>query len=337
MKNKARLSNKVYRKIHWLLYSKLKLGKKLNGFYLAYRHRNKKPVSNDLSSIYITHVPNEGAGIGHQISNFNNGVFCAKLLGVKFAYPGFVDKKWDEFLGFGQGEKSLAQLKKEGYKFRTLPYFNESEASLDVIRKIISSYGGQKVVFKINLDQFYQRQYDVIPFIKGKFESAKARENDSLIYNPEHINIAVHIRRGDIVVGQTNKDASLTKRWLTMEYYEDIIKDIYSALNGDVNSRFANIPLLIDNKKKGAPIDIYLFSQGNEEDYRTFEKYGNVHYCLDMSPMDSFLHMVRSDILVISKSSFSYKPALLADGIRICPEHFWHGYPKDEKWIKVCE
>ena len=332
-KNKASLGNKIYRKIHWILYDRLHVGSKLNFIYPSYRHIKKKPKSNNIETLYLTHIPNEGAGIGHQISNFNDGVYCASLLGLKFVYPGFKDKRWEKFLGFGENEVSVADLKKNGYVLRTLPYFDETPKKLELVKKIILSYAGEKVIFKINLDQMYARQYDVIPYIKDKFEHASSRKNDSLIYNPDHINIAVHIRRGDIVVGQTTGEATLTKRWLTTEYFENIVKDLSDALNGEDN-RFSNVPKLLDSKK-GKAVDFYLFSQGDPSEYKSFEKYGNIHYCFDVPAMESFLHMVRSDILVTSKSSFSYKPALLADGVRICPKHFWHGYPDDEKWIVV--
>jgi hypothetical protein len=51
--------------------------------------------------------------------------------------------------------------------------------------------------------------------------------------------------------------------------------------------------------------------------------------------MDSFLHMVFADILITSKSSFSYKPALLNNGVKISPRDFWHGYPQSKNWLLV--
>jgi len=55
-----------------------------------------------------------------------------------------------------------------------------------------------------------------------------------------------------------------------------------------------------------------------------------------MNAQDSFLHLVYADLLITSKSSFSYKPALLNNGIKICPKNFWHGYPNNKKWI-LCD
>ena len=88
-----------------------------------------------------------------------------------------------------------------------------------------------------------------------------------------------------------------------------------------------------EKKQNGGEIILHIFSQGKQRDYKQFEQFANVDYCLDKGAMESFLMMVRADILILSKSSFSYKPALLADGIRICPPHFWHGYPDSPDWI----
>jgi hypothetical protein len=54
-----------------------------------------------------------------------------------------------------------------------------------------------------------------------------------------------------------------------------------------------------------------------------------------MGAKDSFQHMVYADLLITSKSSFSYKPALLSDGVKVCPQNFWHGYPGQPDWVLV--
>lgn len=55
-----------------------------------------------------------------------------------------------------------------------------------------------------------------------------------------------------------------------------------------------------------------------------------------MDAQTSFLHLVYANLLITSKSSFSYKPALLNNGIKICPRNFWHGYPDSKDWI-LCD
>ena len=91
--------------------------------------------------------------------------------------------------------------------------------------------------------------------------------------------------------------------------------------------RYALAEIKTDKK-----IHIYLFSQGKAKDYQEFEEFPNVTYCLNMGAQESFLHMVFADALITSKSSFSYKPALLNKGLKICPKNFWHGYPQNTQW-----
>ncbi len=344
-KNKSGIKSKIFRKIHYYFDMNLKdkTSPWINNFlYPAYRHRKYKSKTDDLSSLYITQNPNDGAGIGHQMSNILGGIHIARNLGIKYAYPGLKGKEnWESFMGVNQNCISVRELKKQGYKIKMLPCFNTDVLSdndrltdnkeeknlyqsknetLEIIKSIIKSYAGQKIIFSVYLDQSYRNQYEEIEYIKSRFESAKARECDKLIYDNNYINIAVHIRRGDIVSGQTTGQQTLTKRWLDMDYYENVVSRLTEK---------------IKNKYSDKSYRIYLFSEGNADEYKSFEKYGDVIYCFDMSAMDSFLHMVRADYLVLSKSSFSYVPALLSDGVRICPDGFWHGYPDDSKWIVV--
>lgn len=47
--------------------------------------------------------------------------------------------------------------------------------------------------------------------------------------------------------------------------------------------------------------------------------------------------MIYADLLITSKKSFSYKLALLPNGIKVVPEDFWHGYPNTDDFIKTNE
>jgi hypothetical protein len=47
--------------------------------------------------------------------------------------------------------------------------------------------------------------------------------------------------------------------------------------------------------------------------------------------------MTCADLLITSKSSFSYSPALLSRGVKIVPRDFWHGYPDSKQWILADE
>ncbi len=287
--------------------------------YCSYWHYlfSKKTISvSPTPEMYYAARPNPGAGIGHQMANWIAGYWFAKFFQLQFAHLPFSTKKWENFLGFGIGETNVTELKKKGYKIRKLPLFSEkNEKEVALNKKIIQSYYGKKIVFIAEQDQFYQAQYGIMEELKNKFYHAPARKTDKLIYQKEHFNIAIHVRRGDIMTDPNNPN--LAMRYLSNDYFEKVLKQTLTSLQC--------------NK----PIHIYFFSQGQPEDYPEFKKFPNLHWCMDMEAQESFLHMVYADLLITSKSSFSYKPALLNKGIKICPKNFWHGYPKTSDWIMV--
>ncbi len=286
--------------------------------YRSYWHyKFSKNAKNANNTCYFTARPNPGAGIGHQLANWMTGFWFAKQFGLKFAHISFSSQKWDSFLGLGEGEAQLDDLVKMGYRVRKLPVFDEHRPEeVDFVRSIIQSYVGEKIVFLTEQDQGYEDMYGVMDDLKQKFHHAQARCNDRLLYSKDHFNIACHVRRGDIV---GVKHPNMEMRWQDNGYF-------VNALTGALKK--------INTHK---PIAIYLFSQGEQNDFRDFNHFQNIHFCMDMNAQDSFLHMVHADLLITSKSSFSYKPALLNNGIKICPRDFWHGYPSTNDWILADE
>lgn len=280
--------------------------------FLFHRH-----CEGGLDDVFYTARPNPGAGIGHQMANWIAGYWWAKQFGLKFAHIPFSTKSWDDFLGFGEGEITVKKLREKGYVVRRLPRFNESNPEeVQMQRDIIASYSGMKVVFVAEQDQGYKNQYGVMEDIQRKFYNAPARKNDSLIYDKNHYNIAVHARRGDIMSNPNNPN--LKMRILSNQYF-------FIALRNAID-------FLITDKE----IHIYFFSQGSPNDFPEFKEFQNLHWCFDMSAQQSFLHMVYADLLITSRSSFSYKPALLNKGIKLCPKDFWHGYPESDDWV-LCD
>ncbi len=284
--------------------------------YKSYWHKKITYKDNRIqkSSFYFTAQPNPGAGIGHQMANWIAGYWWAKQFGLNFAHLPFSTSQWDDFLGFGEKENKVSDLVKEGYKKIRIPLFNEfNQREVNRIKNIINSYSGKKVIFICEQDQGYKDQYGVIKDIQEKFYGAIARRNDQIIYYKENFNIAIHVRRGDIMNDPENPN--LQMRYISNNYFKNVLEQVLTKLE--------------TNK----PIHIYVFSQGKPEDFPEFQHYKNLHWCFNMDAQESFLHMVYADCLITSKSSFSYKPALLNKGIKVCPKEFWHSYPKCKDWI----
>jgi hypothetical protein len=301
---------------------------RLNGtaYYLTFRSYwhyllHKSKVNQQNTTSYFAARPNMYAGIGHQMANWIAGLWFARQFGLKFASIPFSTDKWDVFLGFGNGEVQYYDLIIKGYKVRQLPGFREAnKVETDLIKGIISTYSGSNTILLAQQDQFYFDQYGVMHELQAKFLSAPARNDDKIEYDKRKFNIAVHVRRTVIIEDKVFEEDEATKarRWLSNDYYEKVLKQV------------------LDNLKTDKPVSIWLFSTGKPEEFAEFSKYGEVHFCSHMDEYRSFAHFIFADLLITSKSSFSYKPALMSNGIKVCPKNFWHGYPDKKDWI-LCE
>lgn len=291
-------------------------------FYLYYSYWNanffsnqRKRIGNENSpTLYFTAVPNQGAGIGHQLANWIAGYWWAKQFNVTFAHIPFSSESWESFLSFGDNEVLVSDLEKNGYRMVKIPLFKENNfEEVEVIKKIIESYRGKRVILVCEQDQNYRDQFGVIEDIRYKFYNSAIRRTEKLIFSERNYNIAIHVRRGDILSDPDN--ANLQMRFISADYFQNVLDQTLEII------------------KSNKPMHIYFFSQGIVDDFAEFSNYPNLHWCLDMTAKDSFLHMVYADVLITSKSSFSYKPALLNKNIKIVPENFWHGYPANNHWI----
>ena len=316
----AEILDKIYRKLHPFFYHRSESRLYRYCMYRSYRHYRKYGAKREGSrkELYLTAVPNRGAGIGHQMDGWMAGVVFARRWGIRYAYSPFTNRKWDEYLGFGEGEVTARELlKRKKYRKVILPYFDErNQTEIEEIENIVSSYAGENIVFFLGLDQFCSRQYEIGGYLGERFRNASARKMDTVLYDPAFLNIAVHVRRGDIVDSGGKVMEKYRLRWLSIDYYLAVLDALTELLQKE-------------------NVRIYIFSQGNKENFKEFDKYANVNYCLDESEQETFGNLAKSDLLVMGKSSFSYDAALIHEGIRIYPNSFWGTCPESELWIRL--
>jgi hypothetical protein len=150
-----------------------------------------------------------------------------------------------------------------------------------------------------NINEYYQSEH--MEFIKDCFW----RNKDKIYFKNDKINVAVHIRR-------PNKDDNRIDGANTNNIY------------------YLNIINIIRNIYK-TNLLFHIYSQGN---ITNFDKFINndVILHIDTDIENTFIGLVAADILVTSRSSFSYVAALLSNGI-IYYNPFWH--PPLNKWI-IC-
>lgn len=154
--------------------------------------------------------------------------------------------------------------------------------------------------FEKNIDEYCESKY--MRFIKDCFWENKDRD----FFSNGKINVAVHIRRGNICDNGQAGDRITTPNG----YYLNIMNKIRREYN--------NNNLLF-----------HIYSQGNLNNFTEF-KSDDVIFYLNDDVMKSFMGMVSADILVISPSALSYVAGLISDGT-VYYKPFWHKPLKN--WI----
>lgn len=200
------------------------------------------------------------------------------------------EKRWEEFFNLGQGEPLLSDV---------------ISPVMDILRvdnpDDLALRGN--TLYVVQHCHAYADQYpDGYLKLAGTLIE-KYRGSDKtglrLYQDPECLNISVHMRRGDV-----SKDAN---------WFRFTGNDFMAALLG-------NIVSTLDKAKIRHAI--HLYSQGSPDDFGKLAAM-NICFHLDECEFSTFHNLVSSDMLVMSKSSFSYSAALLAGGV-VMYEPFWH-------------
>lgn len=276
-------------------------------------------------SRYLTGVPNPYAGIGHQLCNWNAALIFASKYNLNFVHHPLISKlkesKWEEFLGFGEGELLYEDvINKKSIKIVKLPRVrwntNDTKGHFIVSEIINYAYPGSNILFYIANDQSVYDYTIVKDILRTKYWNNKKKNFLKCDFRQDKLNIAVHIRRGDILQ-MNKKDKNFQQRWLDNTYFINIINTIKSQI--------------YDN------IVIHIFSQGKIADFSDFEKIGNVVYHLDEDEYKTFHNMILADILIVSPSSFSYFAGIISPGLKIAKYPWLHELPEDSEWIRSDE
>lgn len=119
----------------------------------------------------------------------------------------------------------------------------------------------------------------------------------------DNIDIAIHIRRGDV-------DEKLWNRYTENKIYINIINSL---------------------KTKYPNYNITIFSEGKLDDFKDFNLEDN-NFKLNLEIKETFHSLVNAKILVTSKSSFSYSAALLNENT-VYYMDFWH--KALDNWLDV--
>lgn len=119
---------------------------------------------------------------------------------------------------------------------------------------------------------------------------------------PKNYNVAIHVRRGEILS---------PTRWTSQ-------------------STFATVARHVCSEQRSRNTTVHIFSSGKNRDGNWTElenvadTCNNVIFHLDEYEFDTWAHFVFADELVLSKSTFSYVPALISAAKVHSPDDSWH-------------
>jgi hypothetical protein len=242
------------------------------------------------------------SSVGHIFHNFLTGFILSKLSNYELLYEPISNDsvRFESFLNFNSLFKTpdVSQLKQYRLPVEfcspTTGYAELSDQQhLDYLNKILDELSplNDNCLVVIGRDRFPGKLTEHYNLVKSDLQKAywSKTRNYPERYDRDMVNVAIHIRRGDITK-QRNLD-----RWLENDHYVDIINNIRK-----------NIPNVL----------FHVFSQGEEKDFKEFHN-EKVIFHLNGSDTNALNDMCFSDILVTGQSTFSILASYLNKNITI--------------------
>jgi hypothetical protein len=262
------------------------------------------------------------SGIGHKLWNWLAGYSVAKKFGLNYAHISLNNESqfnyefsWEDFFGINANEISYDILLYLGYNVIKLKKLNLNKKNdIDWFLDFINN-SDENTIFILNKENdWLEDHYEYSKYLKRKYYASPYRNIIKSTYNVDYTNIAVHIRRGDIIPGH--------------KYYNKVYDGMYSPLHSYLNVMDKILELNYHTK----PIMFHIYSENNIEDLNVFRKYDNININLSNNMMQIFTNLVESNILIGSNhSNFFQYAGLLNNNIVLNIYNQEH----NENWISI--
>jgi hypothetical protein len=189
----------------------------------------------------------------------------------------------------------------------------------------IQSHPESNTVFKLSNNRFGDYEYaSTRNWLQDTYSQARKLAPIELQYEPQHLNVAVHIRRGDLLPDRQFSD--LSSRMLPDRWYIEILKLIAAQ---------ANTPLSIHIFSEGKN-GLYQSEKGMQFSWSDFYA-GTGHRVtehIDTAFLDTVHHLLHADVLVGSKSGMTHLAGMLGNQIKLVPR-MWHSYRGAERLLEI--
>ena len=282
--------------------------------FLRYRFGTSVGIGTTQPAHFLTVRSHTGANIGHQLTNCLAGHLLAKQYGLTYVHQPFSRPEWETFLGMGYGVQTFAELRATEIKVVRLPQLPKTQMPGFLETALTRTYHRQPVLFSLN-DLSCRDLTSAVPLLRRQYEHARQLAPMASYFTADRLNVALHIRRGDVAKMRAENDSNWRERWVEVDYFVNVARGIIQAL-------------------PAVPIAFHVYSQGNTPELDPLRALPNVHFHLDEDARISFHHMSIADILVCSPSSFSFKAGMISRGVKLMKYPWWHDVPDNDEWIR---
>ena len=193
------------------------------------------------------------------------------------------------------------------------------------VDEFIQAHPEPNTVFRVSNNRFGDYEYaSTRGWFRELYDKARQADPIALSYQPEYFNIAVHIRRGDLLPGRQFSD--LATRMLPDSWY------------------LAILDLIVRTTHR--PLAIHIFSEGKHGVYQSekgepfswtqyFAHRGHsVTEHIDTPFLETFHHLLYADLFIGSKSGMSHLAGMLGSAVKLVPK-LWHSYRGAQQLLEV--
>jgi len=258
---------------------------------------------------YVTAALVTGGATGHRIKDQITARIAAHLWNLAYVHYPFPqdtwevngrlpnEPLWEPFLGFGNNEIKFHELDLSNLKIVKIDKTEWCGLDLNYVDNIIKSNPEDNTLFiftesaRILLEQIDEASRNsVISLLRKKYWEARKADPLPSYFNKNHLNVAMHVRRG-----------------------ADVAPDGRAPWRATADSYYLNMIQNIRNTLPQFEIDFHIYSEGPPEIFKEYKNIPGVflHFC-PWPPLNyqdlfrSFHHMITADILVTATSEFSY-------------------------------
>jgi hypothetical protein len=237
-------------------------------------------------------------GVGSQVLAVLSGMLFARDMGLKYVHSPFKqiqhntdndsswEAKWEKFFNLGKDELSVDEISISTENYVYLESLADTSLNMTNTLYILRHCHEYANLFPNRYSYLTDRLVDKY------FSSSKTAFQS--YYDRSKINVAIHVRRGDVLPHGNN-----ASRHTANQFICSVVEDVLSAIS--------NLPLTPS---------LCLYSEGKAAEFGPLQDMG-IHFYLNECPFSAFHNLVSADVLVMSKSAFSYSAALFSQGIKV--------------------